>query len=92
MRSRKAAAHFRARVARGTLDLLFPPLCVACRAHVSDPGSLCAECWRAISFLDGPVCGACGLPFDLDPGGETLCARLPRQAAALRSRAFGDAL
>jgi ComF family protein len=27
-----------------------------------------------MSFIDGPVCSACGLPFDIDPGGETLCA------------------
>jgi ComF family protein len=63
-----------ARLLRGALDLLFPPLCVACRAHVADPGSLCPECWRQISFIEGPACSACGLPFDLDPGGETVCA------------------
>jgi ComF family protein len=62
------------RLARGALDLLFPPLCVACRAHVADPGSLCPDCWRQISFIEGPSCFACGLPFDIDPGGETVCA------------------
>lgn len=62
------------RAGRGLVDLLFPPLCIACREHVSEPGSLCAECWRSITFLDGPACARCGLPFELDPGGETLCA------------------
>ncbi len=58
---------------RLALDFLFPPLCVSCRARVSEPHSLCAQCWRAINFLDGPVCHKCGTPFDVDPGGETVC-------------------
>lgn len=59
---------------RAALNLLFPPLCIACRAQVSAPGALCATCWQTIQFLDGPACTCCGLPFDFDPGGETLCA------------------
>jgi len=62
------------RAGRAALDLLFPPLCISCRAQVSDPGALCPACWQAIQFLDGPMCERCGLPFDFDPGGETLCA------------------
>ncbi|HVU19246.1 MAG TPA: ComF family protein [Rhizomicrobium sp.] len=56
------------------LDLLYPPLCIGCRAQVSEPGRLCASCWKDIDFLEGPVCLCCGLPFDLDPGTDTLCA------------------
>jgi ComF family protein len=26
-----------------------------------------------LNFLDGPACAQCGLPFEIDPGGETLC-------------------
>jgi ComF family protein len=62
------------RAGRAALDLLFPPLCIACRTQVSEPGALCATCWQAIQFLDGPMCDCCGLPFEFDPGGETLCA------------------
>jgi len=65
--------HWR-RIGRGALDLLYPPLCIACRGQVAEPGSLCAACWQTINFLDGPACHCCGLPFDLDPGSETLCA------------------
>ena len=61
------------RAAQMALDLLFPPLCVACRARVSEPHSLCANCWREVEFLDGPICQKCGAPFDVDPGGETVC-------------------
>lgn len=59
---------------RGVLDLLFPPLCIACREQVSAPGSFCPACWQELNFLEGPCCNQCGLPFEFDPGGETLCA------------------
>ncbi len=26
-----------------------------------------------MSFIDGPLCARCGMPFDIDPGGETIC-------------------
>ncbi|MEI9989787.1 MAG: ComF family protein [Rhizomicrobium sp.] len=62
------------RTGRAVLDLVYPPLCIGCRAQVAEPGALCAACWRNIRFLDGPMCAACGVPFDFDPGGDTLCA------------------
>jgi len=65
------------RVVRGgvhaVLNLLFPPLCTSCRARVAEPHSLCAACWSAISFIEGALCARCGIPFDIDPGGETTC-------------------
>jgi ComF family protein len=62
------------RAARATLDVVFPPLCMSCRAPVAEPGALCAACWQTIRFLDGPMCERCGLVFEFDPGGPTLCA------------------
>jgi ComF family protein len=62
------------RAGRAVLDLVYPPLCIACRAQVAESGALCAECWQKIRFLDGPMCACCGLPFDFDPGPGTLCA------------------
>jgi ComF family protein len=71
------SAHFTSRTARragrALLDLVYPPLCAACRAPVSEPHALCATCWQAIGFLDGPVCVRCGLPFELDPGADIVC-------------------
>jgi len=61
------------RIGRAALDLLFPPLCIICRETVREPGSLCPDCWQTISFLDGPCCICCGLPFELDPGPDTRC-------------------
>jgi ComF family protein len=76
------------RTARAALDLVFPPLCIACRAQVAEPGALCADCWQTIQFLDGPMCDCCGLPFEFDPGGATLCAGcLARPPAYDKARA-----
>jgi predicted amidophosphoribosyltransferase len=62
------------------LDLLFPPLCIACREPGASTG-FCAQCWSAIQFLDGPLCACCGIPFDVALPEDTLCAlcltRLP---------------
>lgn len=62
-----------ASIAKAALNLLFPPLCIGCRAQVAETG-FCAVCWNAISFLDGPGCACCGLPFPVALDGETLCA------------------
>jgi ComF family protein len=60
--------------AKSVIDLLFPPLCISCRAPVSEPGAFCSKCWQSIRFLDGAMCECCGLPFELDPGPQSLCA------------------
>lgn len=60
-------------VVKALLDLLFPPLCIGCRGAVGQAG-FCAACWSAITFLDGPGCACCGLPFAVALDGDTLCA------------------
>jgi ComF family protein len=75
-------------VAKVLLDLLFPPLCIGCRVPVGDPG-FCATCWSALTFLDGPACACCGLPFPVALEGENLCAAcLSRPPAFDRARAI----
>jgi ComF family protein len=69
-----AIAQMRRRAGRVLLDLVFPPLCIACRTPVAEPYNLCSTCWAQVSFLEGPECACCGLPFDVDPGPDTLCA------------------
>src|SRR5580765_213886 len=59
---------------RGVLNLLYPPLCLTCRMPTSEPMALCAKCWKKITFFDDPICACCGLPFEIDPGADTLCA------------------
>ena len=58
---------------RAALDFLFPPLCVACRARVSEPQTLCPNCWSAIAFIEGAMCARCGIPFEVDPGADSIC-------------------
>ena len=63
-----------AKAGRVVLDAVYPPLCISCRAATGEAHGLCASCWNKMNFLDGPACDACGMPFEFDPGGETLCA------------------
>ncbi len=72
-RTKKSIARGVRRAGAGALNLLFPPLCVGCRAAVFEPHSLCAACWGSIAFLDGPACECCGYPFEIDPGPGTIC-------------------
>ncbi|HEX2758978.1 MAG TPA: ComF family protein [Rhizomicrobium sp.] len=72
-------------IARALADLLFPPLCMSCRAPVGEQG-LCAPCWSGITFLDGPACACCGLPFPVALEGENFCA-----ACLARKPAFDSA-
>ncbi|MGH6886399.1 MAG: ComF family protein [Geminicoccales bacterium] len=55
------------RAGRLLLDALLPPLCLACRAAVGAPGSLCGDCWSGLDFLGAPLCHACGYPLPYDP-------------------------
>lgn len=73
---------------KAALDLLYPPLCMACRAQVAQPG-LCPACWSAATFLDGPGCACCGLPFAVALEGENHCAAcLSKPPAFDRARAI----
>ncbi|MCX7305198.1 MAG: ComF family protein [Hyphomicrobiales bacterium] len=54
--------------------ILFPPVCVGCRRHVTQPGALCGACWRQLRFLDKPWCPVMGTPFQYDMGEGFLSA------------------
>lgn len=57
------------------IDFIYPPACPLCNAGVSTHGELCADCWTAVNWIDGPKCARCGYPFmpgyDFDK--EMLC-------------------
>lgn len=55
-------------LARGLSDFLLPPLCLSCGAGGSLVNTLCADCWKGITFLEKPYCPVSGLPFAYDPG------------------------
>jgi ComF family protein len=61
------------RLGSSLLDLLLPPRCLRCGITVGEAGTLCAGCWREITFLGAPCCAGCGLPFEFEPGVAALC-------------------
>ncbi|MBM3488075.1 MAG: ComF family protein [Alphaproteobacteria bacterium] len=62
------------RLADMALDIVLPPRCLACGTAVATQGTICAACWRGLSFLAPPLCAACGAPFPFDPSAGALCA------------------
>jgi ComF family protein len=79
------------RLGSSLIDILLPPRCLGCGAPVGIAGTLCAECWRALTFLGRPCCARCGLPFDFDLGEGAVCGecageppRYDRARAAMR--------
>jgi ComF family protein len=66
------------RLATALLDLLLPPRCLGCGTTVSAAGTLCAPCWRGITFLGAPCCDGCGLPFEFELGAPALCGACAR--------------
>jgi ComF family protein len=55
-------------LARGALDTVLPPRCLACGATVPGDRQLCPGCWARLRFLAPPICAACGLPLARVPG------------------------
>jgi ComF family protein len=76
------------RAATALLDLLLPPRCLACGGTVAEAGTLCVQCWRAITFLGAPCCACCGLPFEFAPAAPAICGACARATPAFdRARA-----
>ena len=70
------------------LDLLLPPLCIACREQVAEPG-FCPDCWNNLTFLDTSGCACCGTPFAVALDDTLLCAAcLAHPPAFDRARAI----
>ncbi len=61
------------KLALAVLDFLFPPRCLACGNPVDRMGSVCAPCWKRLTFITQPCCARCGLPFDYRTGPDALC-------------------
>lgn len=57
---------------RVLLDLALPPTCIACKAIVGTPGSLCAACWRDLRLIERPYCERLGTPFPFEDGATRL--------------------
>jgi ComF family protein len=79
-----------ASLARGAIDLLLPPTCLACENPVERQGLLCAECFPRHHFITAPLCARCGVPFTHpgEAGPDGLCQScLARPPVFSRARA-----
>ena len=76
---------------RGFSDVVFPPVCVHCRALIDDAiggttgfRHLCSACVREISWVVAPHCSACGHPFFGVVEGERRCPHCENLVPAYR--------
>jgi hypothetical protein len=74
----KASRRF-LRIARGVVDGVLPPRCLACGEMVDEPDALCGRCWAGITFFAPPWCVGCGLPFPHPMGEDALCGACARE-------------
>ncbi len=61
-------------LARATVDIVVPPLCMACRKPLGSQDALCVACWRQIHFIRQPLCDRLGIPLTYDTGSVTVSA------------------
>lgn len=61
-------------VGRLIADIVLPPLCLSCRASVQGHGGVCAACWRAIDFIEAPLCDRLGVPLPFPSDGSIVSA------------------
>jgi ComF family protein len=86
------------------LDLVFPPLCVRCRAYLSGGSALCAACRRRVVLHRTFFCGKCrarrygprgichrGFPYTLGAAGEYADPALRALIHSLKFRFVRDA-
>lgn len=84
------------RVADGVLAVLLAPRCLTCGSALDRPlaGPVCEACWRAVTPIPPPICGACGDALPAWRGADVasrLCARCRRHPRALTcARAAGS--
>ena len=42
------------------INIMYPPICIMCKANCWISNILCKECWGKISFITRPTCKKCG--------------------------------
>lgn len=62
------------RIGHFVLDQIYPPVCAGCSAPLADSEGLCATCFGHLVPISAPLCPVLGIPFDVDPGPESLSA------------------
>jgi ComF family protein len=62
------------RLGAAVLDLVYPPVCLACGAPVAVSDALCASCFAGLRPITAPMCPRLGIPFEVSLGPEALSA------------------
>lgn len=71
---RPRRVHFVRRGLTWLSDVVFPPVCLSCRAGLVSHDALCPKCWSRIDFIRPPLCDRLGLPMPYDTGGVMISA------------------
>ena len=61
-----------AAAARRLVDIVVPPVCLACQRPLGSIDALCAPCWRQVRFIRAPLCDRLGIPMPYDTGGPII--------------------
>ncbi|WIJ25668.1 ComF family protein [Devosia sp. RR2S18] len=56
------------------LDMLYPPVCLACQAPTGVADTLCAGCFTKLRPITAPYCPRLGIPFEVSLGEGALSA------------------
>jgi ComF family protein len=71
---------------RYAVDLVLPPVCLACHEPLASHAALCSRCWQRIDFIREPLCDRLGLPLPYGANEVTLSS-----AALRRTPDYGRA-
>lgn len=75
-------------VAAGVLDLVFAPVCLACREPISPAASerlVCRVCWSRCRPIPSPSCPRCSTPLVAGAAAAPVCRICDEWPSALRS-------
>jgi ComF family protein len=87
-RAAQEAKRLGALAGRAALAFVYPPQCPISGEDVDAPGRVAPAAWARLTFVTEPLCAVCGLPFEVDPGSDAVCAAcLARPPVVARSRA-----
>lgn len=45
------------------IDVIYPPKCITCNAHITKEHCFCHDCWGRFEFISEPLCVQCGVPI-----------------------------
>jgi len=62
------------------LDAILPLRCLGCAVMIDGEASLCADCWRRLTFIGPPMCRHCGYPLPQVVADDPLCGECAVQS------------